>query len=132
MRSIDVGCVQVNLLHHPAAFASLEQAFDPLTNTAYGARFLSRLYEELRSWPAAIAAYYSRTPELGASYQARVMAVWTGHTVSPISGRLPIPPQPPASPYGVWPPPGVAYAALPPPNFAYRALPSSPSAPTQP
>ena len=28
-RSIDTGCAQVNLLHHPAAFASLEQAFDP-------------------------------------------------------------------------------------------------------
>ena len=29
MRSIDIGCAQVNLMHHPTAFASLEQAFDP-------------------------------------------------------------------------------------------------------
>ena len=28
-RSIDVGCMQVNLIHHGDAFASLEQAFDP-------------------------------------------------------------------------------------------------------
>ena len=29
MRSIDVGCLQVNLMYHPKAFASLEDAFDP-------------------------------------------------------------------------------------------------------
>jgi hypothetical protein len=28
-RSIDVGCMQVNLRHHPDAFASLNAAFDP-------------------------------------------------------------------------------------------------------
>lgn len=115
VRSIDVGCVQVNLLHHPTAFVNLDEAFDPLMNTAYGARFLRRLYDEMRSWPAAIAAYHSRTPELGAHYQARVMAIWTGGA----------PVQAPAgqrSPYGTWPPPGVTYGALPPPSFAYRAL----------
>jgi hypothetical protein len=73
VRSIDVGCVQVNLLHHPAAFASLDQAFDPAANATYGARFLRQLYQEMRSWPAAIAAYHSRTPEIGANYQARVL-----------------------------------------------------------
>jgi len=31
VRSIDVGCMQVNLLHHPQAFATMEQAFDPPT-----------------------------------------------------------------------------------------------------
>ena len=28
-RSIDVGCMQVNLKHHPDAFTDLNQAFDP-------------------------------------------------------------------------------------------------------
>ena len=32
VRSIDVGCMQVNLMFHPAAFASLEEAFDPRAN----------------------------------------------------------------------------------------------------
>ena len=36
-RSIDVGCMQVNLLHHADAFASLEQAFDPVANARYAA-----------------------------------------------------------------------------------------------
>ncbi len=34
VRSIDVGCGQVNLMHHPDAFPSLEVAFDPQANAA--------------------------------------------------------------------------------------------------
>ena len=29
-RNIDVGCMQINLMHHPDAFASLEEAFEPV------------------------------------------------------------------------------------------------------
>jgi hypothetical protein len=78
IRSIDVGCAQVNLMHHPAAFASLEQAFDPAANTAYAARFLNSLYRTTRSWPLAAAGYHSMTPTLGIPYARRVMAVWPG------------------------------------------------------
>jgi hypothetical protein len=35
--SIDVGCFQVNLMHHPLAFVRLEDGFDPATNAAYAA-----------------------------------------------------------------------------------------------
>jgi hypothetical protein len=35
VHSIDVGCMQVNLMHHPDAFMSLDQAFDPTANTAF-------------------------------------------------------------------------------------------------
>src|SRR3954451_14475156 len=38
-RSIDVGCMQVNLLHHGDAFASLDEAFDPAANARYAAAF---------------------------------------------------------------------------------------------
>jgi hypothetical protein len=48
--SIDVGCFQINLLHHPAAFSSVEQAFDPRTNADYAARFLFALHERLGGW----------------------------------------------------------------------------------
>ena len=44
VRSIDVGCMQVNLMHHPNAFASLDAAFDPTANALYAARFLNTLY----------------------------------------------------------------------------------------
>jgi hypothetical protein len=126
VRSIDVGCVQVNLLQHEGAFAGLDQAFDPAANALYGARFLRRLYHETGSWPEAIAAYHSRTPELGIGYKARVLALWTGSAQPQLLAT-------PRSPYGAWPPPGVVYGALPPQSFAYRALsPHLPAVPTHP
>jgi hypothetical protein len=76
VRSIDVGCLQVNLLQHRQAFATLEQAFDPATNVAYAAHFLRALFAESQDWPTAAAAYHSRTPDLGASYRQLVLAAW--------------------------------------------------------
>jgi hypothetical protein len=76
-RSIDVGCMQVNLIHHPDAFANLDDAFDPEKNVAYGASFLRNLYEENKSWKQASAHYHSRTPERGSEYVSRVYDRWT-------------------------------------------------------
>jgi soluble lytic murein transglycosylase-like protein len=74
--SIDVGCMQISLVHHPDAFASLSQAFDPAANADYAARFLLQLYETAGSWPRAVALYHSATPELGQDYQRKVYAAW--------------------------------------------------------
>ncbi len=76
VRSIDVGCLQVNLAQHPDAFASLEQAFDPAANAAYAARFLQSLFAQTGSWPLAAAAYHSQTPGIGADYQRKVLSEW--------------------------------------------------------
>ncbi|NOG72877.1 lytic transglycosylase domain-containing protein [Roseicella sp. DB1501] len=79
IRSIDVGCLQVNLLHHPAAFGSLEEAFDPLANARYAARFLRELHQRAGGdWGEAIARYHSATPERGAAYRLRVLASLEG------------------------------------------------------
>lgn len=94
IRSIDVGCAQVNLMHHPSAFASLEEAFEPRTNTSYAARFLNSLYATTRSWPMAAAGYHSQTPNLGFGYARKVMAIWPG---SARYGALPEPGRGPAS-----------------------------------
>ena len=69
--SIDVGCLQVNLMHHPAAFATLEEAFDPLANALYAARFLRLLFSQTGDWSAAVAAYHSQTHEIGAGLRDR-------------------------------------------------------------
>jgi len=90
MKSIDVGCMQVNLMHHPDAFASLEQAFDPAANAGYAARFLLQLHAESGDWPTATAWYHSATPDLGADYQRRVMAVWPEEQKRP-DAALPAP-----------------------------------------
>lgn len=73
--SIDVGCLQINLHYHPTAFSSLDQAFDPQANAAYGARFLRQLYGATGDWTAATAAYHSTTAEIGAGYARKVAAV---------------------------------------------------------
>lgn len=73
-RSIDVGCMQVNLAWHPQAFADLNEAFDPAANADYAARFLRRLYAETGSWPAAMARYHSSLPQHQARYACAVQA----------------------------------------------------------
>jgi soluble lytic murein transglycosylase-like protein len=55
----------------------LEDAFDPLANALYAARFLRVLLSHIGEWPAAVAAYHSQTREGGAAYQGKVLAIWT-------------------------------------------------------
>ena len=76
VRIIDVGCMQVNLHHHPNAFASLEQAFDPLTNARYAARFLTELNGGRADWRQAAGHYHSQTPERAGPYREKVLAAW--------------------------------------------------------
>ncbi len=76
IQSIDVGCMQINLFYHPHAFASLEEAFDPVANVRYAAGFLAALHAQTGDWGAAVAAYHSATPELGVPYAQRVAAIW--------------------------------------------------------
>ena len=76
VRSIDVGCLQVNLLFHAHAFATIEEAFDPIANARYATRFLNTLYSSTHDWKQAIADYHSQTPMLGEPYRQRVMALW--------------------------------------------------------
>jgi hypothetical protein len=76
VKNIDVGCMQVNLQHHPSAFASLEDAFDPLTNVTYAASFLKTLAAEHGSWAKAAAYYHSQNPARYRGYRAKVREIW--------------------------------------------------------
>jgi Transglycosylase SLT domain len=75
-RNVDVGCYQINLASHPLAFTDLDQAFDPVANADYAARFLAALYAHLGNWNDAVAAYHSAQPELGTPYRQHVFANW--------------------------------------------------------
>jgi len=75
VRVIDVGCFQVDLFYHPAAFASLEEAFDPDANARAAARILSLGRLSSTGWDGAISAYHSAWPLLGAVYLQKVRAV---------------------------------------------------------
>jgi hypothetical protein len=86
-RNIDLGCFQISLLHHPYAFADLAEAFDPLANARYAARFLLSLRQRYGAWPAAVAAYHSADPALGESYRDLVLAAWQpAQRSEPVSG----------------------------------------------
>jgi hypothetical protein len=74
--SIDVGCMQVNLYHHPNAFKTLNEAFEPANNVAYAARFLTGLKNEHASWHKAVAHYHSANPLHHIPYHKNVMRAW--------------------------------------------------------
>jgi hypothetical protein len=76
-RYIDVGCTQVDVSLHPAAFASLEDAFDPVLNADFAARLLVDLYHgpAKGDWNLAVGLYHSRTPMLAAAYRDRVAQI---------------------------------------------------------
>jgi hypothetical protein len=76
VRSIDVGCMQVNLMYHADAFDNLDDAFDPAQNVAYAAQFLKALKDELHSWIKAVGSYHSRTPAYFADYRSKVFEAW--------------------------------------------------------
>lgn len=76
VKNIDVGCMQVNLQHHPNAFENLEQAFNPVENAEYAATFLTQLYKSTRSWARAVATYHSGLEERGRKYWRKVSAFW--------------------------------------------------------
>jgi hypothetical protein len=81
-RSVDVGCMQVNLLHHPGAFPDLHAAFDPERNVAYAARFLRELRGRTGNWADAVTQYHSSEPGRGLAYHSRVrVARVTGGTL---------------------------------------------------
>lgn len=72
VRSIDVGCLQVNLRWHPDAFPDLETAFDPRANARYAARFLAGLGQAHGGVEAAVGRYHSGRAERADAYRARV------------------------------------------------------------
>jgi len=75
-RSIDVGCMQINLRYHPNAFRSIEDAFDPALNVAYGAQFLTSLHELQGSWTKAVERYHSSDDGRREEYREKVLAFW--------------------------------------------------------
>ena len=83
LRSIDVGCMQINLRHHPTAFASLDEAFDPAANARYAARFVKELQATRNDWMRAASHYHSQTPEYADAYRARLNAAMAAEQAEP-------------------------------------------------
>ncbi|MBT4879465.1 MAG: transglycosylase SLT domain-containing protein [Alphaproteobacteria bacterium] len=77
VKSIDVGCMQINLKYHPTAFQNLDEAFDPKSNVAYAASFLTDLHTDLKSWKMAVAHYHSSIRKHHEKYRNRVYDIWS-------------------------------------------------------
>ena len=121
VRSIDVGCMQVNLFHHPLAFPDLDAAFDPPANAAYAVRFLTGLFSQTRDWALAAAFYHSQTQDRGEEYQRRVF----GRIVTPMGPpriRPAGPFLPPSAQFGAFAPPSSVYGAFQPPSAMFGAF----------
>lgn len=80
IESIDVGCMQINLKYHPDAFKSLEEAFSPSANVAYGASFIKKLYEQYGSWYVAAKHYHSSLDEKNVVYGNKILAAFDNLT----------------------------------------------------
>ena len=90
LQNIDVGCMQINLLHHSSAFATVAEAFDVNRNVDYGARHLRSLYAQSGSWRQAVGRYHSYVSDVGEPYSMRVMEIWNGmSSVAATSRRRP-------------------------------------------
>jgi len=70
--NIDVGCMQINLMHHPKAFEDLDAALDPALNVAYAAQLLRSLRQQRGSWTRAVGDYHSTTPSRSGPYRVKV------------------------------------------------------------
>ena len=76
IRNIDVGCMQINMQYHPDGFPDLETALEPESNIAYAAKYLRSLFDDSKSWIAAVGNYHSATPEYHFRYRAKITELW--------------------------------------------------------
>lgn len=72
-KSIDVGCMQVNLRFHGKKFASLEEAFDPEKNVDVAARFLKKRHQSRGDWMKAATDYHSKRPSKARAYKKKLL-----------------------------------------------------------
>lgn len=77
VKSIDVGCMQINLAYHGKEFKSIEEAFEPEKNVEYAAKFLTSLYESRgNDWIKAAMAYHSSVPTKALIYKKKIVSAY--------------------------------------------------------
>lgn len=91
VKSIDVGCMQINLSYHPDAFDDLEEAFNPYKNVEYGAKFLKKLYTQKgNDWNKAATAYHSSLPMKAKKYAMKLSKVYKNIVQASLNNKSPI------------------------------------------
>jgi hypothetical protein len=88
VKNIDVGCIQINLMHHKAVFQSLEEAFTPGANARYAAEFLKKLRKRTGSWAHTVGRYHSGNWQGGGRhYWRKVRILWKKERVYDYKAR---------------------------------------------
>ena len=82
--------MQVNLLHHPDAFADVPTGLKPEANIRYAIGFLKSLHGRFGNWAEAIANYHSADAERGAGYHRRVVLAPARRGLGAGGGTVPI------------------------------------------
>ncbi len=67
-----VGCMQLSVKHHRAAFHSLESMLEPKSNIWYAGHMLVRLHNDTGSWSRAVARYQGGSSRQSHAYVCRV------------------------------------------------------------
>lgn len=75
-KNIDIGCMQINLMHHQNAFKNLEDFFKPENNIRYAAKFLKKLRASSNSWQEAVEKYHSANQIFNQPYKNKVFNIW--------------------------------------------------------
>lgn len=77
VKSIDVGCMQINLKYHGKKFKSVEEALDPYKNVEYGAKYLTKLYAAKgNDWFKAAMAYHSNVLKRALRYKKKLVVAY--------------------------------------------------------
>ncbi|MBQ7674282.1 MAG: transglycosylase SLT domain-containing protein [Alphaproteobacteria bacterium] len=88
IRNIDVGCMQVNLMHHSHAFRNLEEAFTPKYNVSYASKFFMQLKNEYKTWTNAVGYYHSKAAKHYKPYCSLVFNEWKKSANLPVNTSL--------------------------------------------
>lgn len=88
IRNIDVGCMQVNLMHHSKAFKNLEEAFTPKYNVRYASKYFMELKNLYKTWTNAVGYYHSKAEKYYKPYCSVVFNTWQKVMDRPINTSL--------------------------------------------
>jgi soluble lytic murein transglycosylase-like protein len=89
-RGIYVGCMQLSVKHHEAAFDDKLDMLDPVLNVDYGAQLLVELQEATGSWSKAVQRYQGGSPQQQQRYACKIAAKLRGiDPRSPALAQLP-------------------------------------------
>lgn len=88
IRNIDVGCMQVNLMHHSKAFKNLEEAFTPQCNVRYASKYFMQLKNMYKTWTNAVGYYHSKAEKYYKPYYSLVFNEWKKVANRPINTSI--------------------------------------------